>query len=63
MVYPDRRGSGHGLSRYNDNRRLDFTKIESAPDVHFAHSRGFVAKTTATNSARLKELVAASWVQ
>ena len=62
LVYPDRRGSGYGLSRYNDDRRLDFTQIESEPDVHFAHARGFVAKTTATDSSRLKELICKAWV-
>lgn len=62
MVYPDRRGSGHGLSRYNDDLRLDFTKIEPEPDVHFAHARGFVAKTSATKLGRLKELVRCAWV-
>ncbi len=61
IVYPDRRSAGHGLSRFNDDLRLDFTRIDSAPDVHFAHARGFVAKTTATSSARLKELVMAAW--
>jgi len=62
LVYPDRRGPGHGLSRYHDNARLDFTRITDYPDVHFAHARGFVAKTSATESERLKELVVAAWV-
>ncbi|HIG28492.1 MAG TPA: hypothetical protein EYQ50_12115 [Verrucomicrobiales bacterium] len=62
MVYPDRRGSGYGVSRYEDDIRLDFTKIEMEPDVHFAHARGFIAKTTATDSSRLRELVKAAWV-
>lgn len=62
MVYPDRRGPGHGLSRYNDDARLDFTQIKSEADVHFAHSRGFIAKTSATDLPRLKELVAAAYV-
>jgi hypothetical protein len=55
-VSPDRRGSGYGLSRHNDDARLDFTRIGEEPDVHFAHASGFVAKTSATESARLKEL-------
>jgi hypothetical protein len=57
MVYPDRRGNGYGLSRYNDSQRLDFSQIESLEDVHFAHKRGFVAKVTATDPKRLKELL------
>ncbi len=57
LVYPDRRGSGYGLSRFRDDPRFDFTRIEREPDVHFAHARGFVAKTSATDPARLKELL------
>ena len=61
LVYPDRRGSGYGLSRHNDDKRLEFTKIEGEADVHFAHARGFVAKTSATEVGRLKELLVAAW--
>ncbi len=57
-VSPDRRGAGYGLSRYRDNPRLDFSRIAAYPDVHFAHARGFVAKTAATAPARLRELLA-----
>ncbi len=57
MIYPDRRGKGYGLSRYNDNARLDFTRLESCEDVHFTHKRGFVAKSSATDPQRLKELI------
>jgi len=62
LVYPDRRGSGFALSRHNDHPSLDFTRIQDAPDVHFTHARGFVAKTSATDPARLKELLVQSWV-
>lgn len=58
MVYPDSRGDGYGLSRHNDNKKMDFSPLESESDVHFAHARGFVAKTTATDPLRLKELLA-----
>lgn len=57
LVYPDRRGSGYGLTRYEDCARLNFSKIENQDDVRFAHKRGFVAKVEATDPARLKELV------
>ena len=57
LIYPDRRGSGFGLSRHEDSSRLDFTRIDGEPDVHFAHARGFVAKTSATDLDRLKELM------
>jgi hypothetical protein len=58
LIYPDRRGSGYGLSRHNDDPRYDFTRIEKEPDVHFAHARGFVAKTSASELTRVKELLA-----
>lgn len=57
LVYPDRRGSGYGLSRFRDDPRFDFTRIEEEADVHFAHARGFVAKTTADDPERLRELL------
>jgi hypothetical protein len=57
LVYPDRRGSGYGLSRHNDAPAFDFTRIESEADVHFAHARGFVAKTSAAEVARLRQLL------
>ena len=61
LVYPDRRGSGFGLSRHNDHPRLDFTRIQDCEDVHFAHARGFVAKTSATDPQRLRDLLSRSW--
>jgi len=62
MIYPDRRGPGYGLSRYEDCPRLDFCRIENEPDVGFAHARGFVAKTRAADPARLRELVEMAWI-
>ncbi|MFM7605903.1 MAG: MYG1 family protein [Prosthecobacter sp.] len=58
LIYPDRRGSGYGLARHNDAPHYDFTRIEKEPDVHFAHARGFVAKTSATEMDRVRELLA-----
>ena len=37
-------------------------RIDEEDDVHFAHARGFVAKTSATEKERLKELLRAAWV-
>jgi hypothetical protein len=62
MVYPDRRGGGYGLSRHNDDLRLDFTRTEACDDVHFAHRAGFITKTSATEETRLRELLAMAWV-
>ena len=61
LVYPDRRGSGYGMSRHHDHPKLEFTRIEGEDNVHFAHARGFVAKTSATEVERLKELVGKAW--
>jgi hypothetical protein len=61
-VYPDRRSSGYGLSRFRDNARLDFTRIASHPEVHFAHARGFVAKTRTADVGLLKTLMAQAGV-
>lgn len=57
LVHPDRRSAGYGLTRFRDNPRLDFTRLAGQPDVHFAHARGFVAKTTANDPARLRQLL------
>ena len=61
MVYPDRRGDGYGLSRHRDNPKMEFTRVADCEDVHFAHARGFVAKTTATTPERLRELLAKAY--
>ena len=61
MVYPDRRGAGFALSRFNDHLGFDFTRVGEEGDVHFAHARGFVAKTSATDLDRIKELLTKSW--
>ena len=61
-VYPDRRSPGYGLSRYQDNARLDFTRLAGCPDVHFIHARGFVAKTSAAEINRLQALIAQAGV-
>jgi hypothetical protein len=58
IVSPDRRSAGYGLERYRDNPRLDFTRLEGQPGVHFTHARGFVAKTTVTDVGELKALLA-----
>lgn len=61
MIYPDRRGSGYGLSRFNDDLRFDFCRLRDCPDVHFTHANGFLAKTTATSEERLQELLCLAW--
>jgi hypothetical protein len=57
LISPDRRSTGYGLSRHRDNQRIDFTRITQESDVHFAHARGFVAKTSATEPDRLRHLL------
>lgn len=41
----DNRGDGWALLRFDDDPRVDFTKIKDDPDVLFAHPNGFIAKT------------------
>ena len=62
IVYPDRRGSGYGIGRYEDHPKLDFSRVEGQADVHFAHKSGFMCKTSATDPARLRELIGAAWL-
>ena len=50
-----------GIGRYEDHPSLDFSRVEREPDVHFAHKSGFMCKTSATESARLKQLIALAW--
>lgn len=61
LIYPDRRGEGYGISRFEDHPRLDFSRVQDETDVHFAHTSGFMCKTTATEPERLKSLVCAAW--
>ena len=57
MVYPDSRGEGYGMRRYNDSPVVDFSKLSEEPEVHFTHNRGFIAKTSCTEISRLKEML------
>ncbi len=61
IVYPDRRGEGFGIGRYEDHPALDFSRVEAQPDVHFAHKSGFMCKTSATSPERLKQLITLAW--
>lgn len=61
IVYPDRRGSGYGIGRFEDHPKLDFSRVEGEADVHFAHKSGFMCKTTATDPKRLEALIVAAW--
>jgi hypothetical protein len=62
LIYPDRRGEGYGISRYEDHPRLDFSRLSGEQDVHFAHTSGFMCKTSATDPDRLRALVSAAWL-
>ena len=62
MVYPDGRGQGYGMKRFNDREEIDFSIIEKESDVRFAHARGFIAKVEAVGIDRLKELIVKSIV-
>ena len=62
LVYPDSRGTGYGMRRFNDDQRMDFSPLEAEDDVHFAHARGFIAKTSSAEVERLKALVNAAYI-
>jgi hypothetical protein len=57
IVYPDRRGAGFGIARYEDHPRFDFSRVNDEPDVHFAHKSGFMCKTSAADPERLKAII------
>ncbi len=61
IVYPDRRGVGYGIARWEDHPRLDFARVADEPDVLFAHASGFLCKTSATEPERLRALIAGAW--
>ena len=61
ILSPDSRGQGFGMRRYNDDARMDFSKVEGESDVHFAHARGFIAKTSAVDQERLREMLIQSY--
>jgi len=62
LIYPDSRGEGYGMRRFNDNQRMDFSPLEAEADVHFAHARGFIAKTSSADVGRLKALVNTAYI-
>jgi len=57
MVYPDSRGEGYGMKRFNDCSEIDFSKIENDKKVRFAHARGFIAKVVLVEVDELKQLL------
>jgi hypothetical protein len=62
IVYPDRRGEGYGIGRYEDHPQLDFARVGDEADVHFAHKSGFMCKTSASDPARLRALISKAWI-
>lgn len=62
IVYPDRRGDGYGIGRYEEHPQLDFFLVKDEPDVHFAHKSGFMCKTSATDPQRLRSLIVKAWM-
>lgn len=45
VIMRDDRGPGWVLYRYDDDKRIDFSKLKDHEDIHFAHANGFIAKT------------------
>lgn len=59
----DARGEGWSLYRFNDDPRVDFSKLEKDDRVLFAHAGGFIAKTKEKlGRDELKELLAIAMV-
>lgn len=56
MVYPDRRGAGYGLARYEDHPAFSFLQVSDCENAHFTHASGFQSKTSSAEPERLKEL-------
>lgn len=44
-ICPDDRGPGHILYRFDDDERIDFSRLAGDERIAFAHKGGFVAKT------------------
>jgi hypothetical protein len=42
---------------------MEFTRVENEEDVHFEHKKGFIAKTSASETGRLKELLEKAWME
>lgn len=57
LVYPDSRSEGYGLKRFEDTSPIDLSAIATEPDVHFVHASGFLAKTSACDSVRIRQLL------
>ena len=62
LIYPDSRGCGYGMRRFNDDTRLDFCQLTDEVDVHFTHARGFIAKTAASEINRIQVLLTQAYV-
>jgi len=41
----------------SDCKNMEYSKLKDEEDVHFAHNRGFIAKTSAVKTSRLKQLL------
>ena len=57
LVYPDSRSEGYGLKRFEDASPIYLSAIATEPDVHFVHASGFLAKTSASDSIRIRQLL------
>ena len=49
------------MRRFNAEARMDSSKVEGEADVHFAHARGFIAKTSAVDKECLHEMLIQSY--
>lgn len=54
VVY-DNRGPGWTLYRYDDDSRIDFSRLEGREEATFAHKGGFIAKTASRERVGLEQ--------
>ena len=59
LVYPDGRGEGYGMRRYDDSPVVDFSRLGKERRC-ISPTTGFIAKTSCTQIERLKELFSGS---
>lgn len=51
----DDRGPGWSLFRYDDDERIDFSRLNGRDDIVFAHAGGFIAKTAGREQVSLEQ--------
>ena len=56
-VVHDNRGPGWALYRYDDDERIDFSRLAGNESVAFAHNKGFMTKTLTRDKVSLEDVL------